>query len=143
MRFEKDGEDRIAGVDTWRIDFEEVAPPALIVGEGGVPIYATGRLWIEPGTGRVLRTEIGTDDPTIELRTEVTVHYQRDPRLDMLVPARMSECYKYVELYYPQGRWERSYTAREHDGEIFCEATYSNFRRFETQVSFTVPKTSG
>ncbi|MAG70612.1 MAG: hypothetical protein CL471_10020 [Acidobacteria bacterium] len=139
VRFEKDGEDRIDGVDTWRIDFEEFAPPALIIGEGGVPIYATGRLWIEPGTGRVLRTEIETDDPTIELRTEATVHCEPDPRLGLLVPARMSERYRYVEFYYPQERWGRSRTARQHDGEIFCEATYSNFRRFETEVSFTVP----
>jgi hypothetical protein len=142
VRFEKDGEERIDGVDVWRIDFEEFAPPALIIGEGGVPIYATGRLWIEPGTGRVLRTEIKTDDPTIDLETEVTVQYVLDQRLGILVPARMSERYKYVEIWQPgrgrptSFRWEPRYPRQ--DGEIHGEATYTNFRRFETEVSFVV-----
>ncbi|HJO38152.1 MAG: hypothetical protein QGF21_00950 [Vicinamibacterales bacterium] len=141
VRFEKDGEDRIDDIDTWRIDFEEFAPPALIIGEGGVPIYASGQLWIEPGTGRVLRTEIQTDDPTIDLETEVTVHYESDPRLGLLVPARMSERYRYVEIVGQRTRWgTESINVRRRDGEIWGEATYSNFRRFETEVSFTVPE---
>ena len=27
VQFEKDGEDRIDGIDTWEIEFEEVGPP--------------------------------------------------------------------------------------------------------------------
>ncbi len=139
--FEKSGESRIDGVETWEIEFEETDPPALIIGEEGRPLYATGRLWIELSTGRVLRTEMKTSDPTIDLRTEVTVRYRLDPRLAILVPARMTERYRRVTRV-PRLGWRRSFFQRIVT-EVHTEATYSNFRRFETEVSFTVPKIEG
>ena len=130
VSFEKSGESRIDGVEAWQIEFEETDPPALTIGEDGGPLYATGRLWIEPSTGRILRTEMKISDPTIDLQTEVTVRSQLDPHLSILVPARMTERYRRLRGV---GRW-RTVT------DVHSEATYSNFHRFETDVSFTVPK---
>ena len=62
-----------------------------------------------------MRTELSA---TADGRLEVflRVDYQRDPKLEMWIPARMVE--RYVK------RRERE--------EIACTATYSNPRRFET-----------
>ena len=74
---------------------------------------------------------------TIDLETEVTLHYELDPRLEMLVPAKMTERYKHLERRR-SGQLRRSFDPTIYEAEIHCEATYSNYRRFETEVSFTV-----
>jgi hypothetical protein len=55
----------------------------------------------------------------------VVTWYRPDQRLSMWVPSRMTESY--------------DYTQRLSDA-IECEATYSNFRRFETGGRLVIPK---
>ena len=72
-------------------------------------------MWIDPGTGRVLKSEL---DAQLQrgLRARITATYAPDERLRMWVPARMTERYE-----------TESHT-------ITGEATYTKFRRFETDV---------
>ena len=80
-------------------------------------VKTKGLVWIDPGTGRILKSEL---DAQIRrgLRARITTAYAPDERLQMWVPARMTERYE-IE--------SRTITG---------EATYTNFRRFETDVKF-------
>lgn len=134
VEFEKNGEDRIDGIDTWEIEFEEIGPPAMIKDSQAGDLFGGGKLWIEPTTGRVLRTEFRAEDDLeaqgAELEIEMKVEYQHDERLDILVPIKMTE--KYLVRLNPISH---SLLARR-SIEVNCEAIYSNFRRFEVQVDF-------
>lgn len=126
--FEQDGEKTIDGIRTWEIDFEETEPPAMIRNGQGADLFSHGTIWIEPSSGRVVETDFRTADDEIELSIELRVRYQQDETLGMLVPARMEERY-HVRLrpitHNPLAR--RSI-------EVNCEATYTNFRRFQVEV---------
>jgi hypothetical protein len=80
-------------------------------------VKTKGLLWIDPGTGRVLKSEL---DAQIQrgLRARVATAYAPDERLQMWVPAWMTERYE------------------TESRTITGEATYTNFRRFETDVKF-------
>jgi hypothetical protein len=81
-----------------------------------------GRLWVDPNSGRVFKTETLIDTKTGTLRGKVTlvVTYKESPKLSMLVPVEMREKYE---------------SERDH---VQCFATYSNFRRFETEVKLDI-----
>ena len=137
------GEQAVGGVAAWIVTFQERDAPALIKGQGHRDLFAHGTFWIEPATGRVVQTELRTIDQTLiplgaqgavpaELTTRAVVGYAEDPELDLWVPARMTETYRLDEvLSSRQPGLHRKI-------EIHCEATYSNFRRFEVDVSFAV-----
>jgi hypothetical protein len=114
-RFRASGEDTVDGVRAWIVSFEERARPALIRTPGGREVKTKGLAWIDPLTGRVLKTEI---EPQVErgLTTRITTNYAPDERLGLWVPVRMAE------VYEAESR------------TITGEATYTNFRRFETEV---------
>lgn len=124
------------------LSFREHRRPALVRSETGNSLWGRGRFWIEPATGRVERCEVrltgrervvsasgapipGQGAATLEGRpVMVEFHYEQhitfahDPRLGVWLPERMTDVY------------ERS------GGQIYLrvkgEATYSNYRRFET-----------
>ena len=73
-----------------------------------------GRVWIEPGSGRVLLGEVVAEDSRVRARIQVS--YQSEPLLGFLVPIEMREDY--------QGRVDHS--------RIFGTATYGNFRPLGT-----------
>ena len=108
------GDDRIAGEPVRRVDFREVERPTLIRQNSG-DLFTTGSLWIAVDTGVVVRTKIAARTRGTELFS-IAVDYRRDSKLEMWIPARMTEIYRQprnVEI-------------------IYCGATYSNARRFET-----------
>jgi hypothetical protein len=117
FRFRQQGTERIDGADVHVVTFEERRRPTLIRTPEGRDLPASGRLWIEPTSGRVIRTELQTGQ-TGRDRVEATIRvsYTLVSRLELWLPASMTE--RYV------GRGT----------EILCEATYSNFRRFETDA---------
>lgn len=119
--FRKRGEETEQGVTAWVIAFEERERPTLIQTPAGQDVVTKGTIWIDPQTGRVLRTQI---DPQLQrgLKTRVTVSYAPDARLGMWVPVEMKEIYELESR------------------QISGEATYSNYRRFETEVKFKGPK---
>jgi hypothetical protein len=120
--FKLAGKDRISGVQTQRLNFEEFDEPTLIHGLEGVSLWSRGSAWIEPATGRLWRAElvVGPTPPgkvrRRDLESRLLVHFAQDATLNLLVPREMIE-----EYWVARGRG----TGR---------ARYSNFRRFATSA---------
>ena len=110
------GEEQIAGVLCWRLDYEEISRPTVISqGSSDRDMPSTGSFWIDPHTGRVLKTMLKTVGGRFTMETTVT--YRQSDVLDLLVPFEMQEVYT---------------TAAE---RILGKATYQNFRRFQVSTS--------
>ena len=119
--FRKRGEETAQGVRAWVVAFEEDDRPTLIQTPESHDVVTKGQIWIDPASGRILRTQI---DPQLEKgrKTRVTVNYAREAALDQWVPVEMKE------IYEMESR------------QISGEATYSNYRRFQTDVKYKGPK---
>jgi hypothetical protein len=112
-RFADKGVETVDGVRTRVIEFSEQASPRVISTPDGSA--ARGRVWIDPEQGRVVRTELMLAGAVTLL---ITVTYAPQDRLDGLwVPVSMRESYR-------------------RGGELTeGRATYSNFRKFNVDVS--------
>jgi len=104
-------EDRNVGAGVRIVDYKEEAPPAMVRGEAGGDLFAHGRLWVELATGRVLKTELQVEQPSV--RAIVTTTFRYDERFGIAVPMEMRE-------RYTSGTGNRVNTV----------ATYGRFRRF-------------
>jgi hypothetical protein len=112
--FELGGGETVAGTRTRVLSFKELAMPRMIHTSDDSP--ASGRVWVEPETGRVVRTELVL--ATVDGRAKIVVTYAPQAKLDGLwAPARMEE-------HYEVG------ASRTIDGV----ATYTNFRQFSVNV---------
>jgi hypothetical protein len=117
FRFKRSGTAELRGVPVWTVTFKERVRPTLIRTPEGRDVVSTGVFWIEPETGAVLRTELRAGENLgRRLRSLILVSYARSDRFDMLLPDDMNEL-------YVTGR-----------SRIEGHATYSRFRRFETDV---------
>jgi hypothetical protein len=114
-RFRKVKEEMAGSVRAWVVSLEERARPTIIKTVQGQDVKTKGLVWIDPDTGRILRSELA---PKLQrgLAARVTTSYAPDERLGLWVPIRLTEVYE---------SGSRAITG---------EATYSNFRRFETAV---------
>jgi len=112
FEFTDEGEETIDGRVLRRAGYREAARPTLIKTTRGRDLALTGRLWIDPFTGTVVKTELNAADPAV--RCAITVTFKRDAALDFWVPVQMDEYYK----------------AALGLDEIVATATYSNVRRF-------------
>ncbi len=111
LMFRRQGEATVAGVRTWELAFAEQGSPT-IVRDGNKDLPATGSFWIDPATGRVIRTTMRLKIEGASI--EVTVTYRPDAKAGgTWVPAEMREVYL--------GASRR----------LECQATYSNIRRFQ------------
>ncbi len=111
MLFRKVRETKVAGIVAWELAFAERGSPT-IVQDAGKDIPATGTFWIDPATGRVLRTTMRLEMNRVV--AEMTVAYQQAAKAgETWVPAEMREVYQ-------------SSTRR-----LECVATYSKVRRFQ------------
>ena len=116
--------ERIADADAiWMLEFREIGKGTMVKGVNGRDVPSHGRIWLDATNGRVLRTELITED--IDLRALVDVTYGPEPSLDMLVPGEMREMY----------------LIRRNQARIDGRANYSKFRRFT--VSTTEKPKSG
>src|SRR5262252_1654803 len=100
--------------EVWVIEYRETEKPTVIRfidGRGNIPVH--GRFWIDPGSGRVLMSELIAEDHTVHATIDVS--YQSEPVLDLLVPIEMRETY-----------WRGDQPTR-----ITGIATYDGFRRLE------------
>jgi hypothetical protein len=115
-RFSDKGEDVVSGVRARVVEFQERASPRVITTPDGSP--AGGRFWIDPATGRVLRTELMLSGAVY---LTITVTYAPQARLgDLWLPVSMRETYR-------------------RGGELTeGRASYSNFRQFNVDVSTIV-----
>jgi formylglycine-generating enzyme required for sulfatase activity len=112
FRFTMGKEDRSVGPGVWYVDFQEVTSPAMTRGEAGRDLFAHGRLWIEALTGRVLKTELQVEQPTV--RAKVTTTFRMDERFGIAVPSEMREVYTLA-----------------YGNSIKTIAEYGRFRRFD------------
>ncbi len=103
-------------IEEWIVHYQEVRPETLIRTDHNRDIFMRGRLWIDPSSGAVHRSELEADDVGISGRIEVT--YRDEPSLGVLVPSDMRETYR----------------ARTSGASVDGHATYSNFRRFQVTV---------
>ncbi len=105
---------------SWEIGFQEKQRPTVIRTPDGGNVPVHGRFLLDPDTGRVLESTLDTE---AELG-HIVVSYAIEPRLQIAVPVRMQE------------RYGLSRTR----SVLVADATYSNYRRFETAVRLIVPK---
>lgn len=112
VEFKKEGDETVNGVRTWKVAFIERKTPALFRSTGNVQVPSRGLVWIDPATGRVLRTklELGTGINLQQLRVEVD--YALDDSLGVCVPMAMKERYEdergnHVEAKSTFRRWRR------------------------------------
>jgi len=102
--------------------FSERGKPTLVRGpEGSMP--AKGELLIEAGTGVIRRTKFELDRDGVKVR--LTTEYAPDARLGLWLPTIFTE------------RYDSSEEPRE---IVVCEATYSNYRRFDVTAKIKEPK---
>ncbi|MEW6322699.1 MAG: hypothetical protein AB1635_16630 [Acidobacteriota bacterium] len=121
------GRDRIQGVATVRMAFEEFETPSLIQGTEGGDLLARGTVWVEAATGCLWRVELRVTPVVRDMRMRerleqvVRVDFARDAAVGLVVPSRMTE-----EFYVPGGRG-------------IGEARYTNYRRFTTGARLVPP----
>ncbi|HEY3383312.1 MAG TPA: hypothetical protein VGK32_16185 [Vicinamibacterales bacterium] len=122
VNFKKVGEETVQEVTAWRVDFQEWASPTLIRSIRTTDVPSNGTIWVEPLTGRVVRTILRATPTNVD--SESMVVYRKNDTLGLWVPAEMHERYK---------------TRQE---ETTGTAQYTNFRRFQvrTEEKITVPK---
>ena len=101
----------------WMIEYRETLKGTVVRGANDKDIPSHGRVWLDSGTGRFLRTELISEDTDVRALIDVT--YRVEAGLDLLVPAEMRELY---ELRRTQSR-------------IDGRAEYSRFRQFTVTTS--------
>jgi hypothetical protein len=110
FRFHEAATARLDGVETVVLEYREEAHPTIIRGAADEDVPASGRVWVVPGDGRVVRTRLETRSGG--KRTTIDVRYDHDARLDAFVPVEMRE-------------------QHEAGGDsLDCRASYTNYRRF-------------
>ena len=113
--FKAIGRETVNGVRTDVIAFTERASPTVIR-SASQDMPATGRFWIDPVQGRIVKSELSVEAKAS--KTKITVTYAPVPKLTVWAPVSMKE--------------EYSLSTRE---TINAEAKYSNFRQFNVAVS--------
>lgn len=110
IRFEALRNETIDGRPVAVLRFRELAGPSIIRNLMGRDLLARGRVWADPDSGAIARTELLVEDRSSKGTS--TVDFAIDPRLGIRVPIKMTERYSVT-------------------GEtIDAVASYSDFRRF-------------
>ena len=105
--------DAIDGGPGWFVEFRERDRPTVVRRPDGRDQPSTIVARVDPQTGEVMRTVLTWE----HVRGSITVDYDRAPGIPVPVPTSMSE--RFITR----------------DGEVVTgEATYTNFRQFETRV---------
>jgi hypothetical protein len=119
-----DGTERVRGIETAKLVFDERARPTLIGNPNGNDMPSVIRAWVDPKSGALLRAEVRTFEAaaTRELSSSIRVEFDRDAKLEMLVPVEMNE----------------SFTVPPPNSGLGA-ATYRNFRRFQTSARIVPP----
>jgi hypothetical protein len=115
-----DGREKIRGIETTRMVFEEHSSPTIIQRPEGGDMQSLITAWIEPSTGRLIRARVKTRDARIGVLpfdNIIQVDFRLDEKLGLLVPYEMKEDFF-------AGRF------REGTGT----ARYSNYRQFRTMT---------
>ena len=128
--FDKEREEDVAGERAWVIRFRERDRGMLIRRADGRNLPAKGRLWVVPGDGRIVRSQLEVEGfvrGNGDSKATIHVQWRHDTALDLWVPAQMRESY--------EGPWRAmSELNRLERYDIDGTATYSNYRRFTVDV---------
>ncbi|HEY6554130.1 MAG TPA: hypothetical protein VI669_12300, partial [Vicinamibacteria bacterium] len=125
--FERKGTRTIEKVHAVQVRYTEARFPSLIrdLSSGG-SLPARGDFWIDPQTGRVLRSEM-----TLALNeaaeVSLLVDFRPEPKLDIWVPSEMREFWGLSHKAEEALTTGHSLGTAEH---LECVARYSNYRRF-------------
>jgi hypothetical protein len=103
------------GRGVWVIEYQEHVRPALIRGRSDLDLFAHGRLWVEEETGRIMKTEVLLEQPT--LRARIATSFRYDERFGIAVPYEMQEEYRF-----------------DSGTRVTAVATYDRFRRFDVST---------
>jgi hypothetical protein len=105
------------------IRFTEQTGPSIIRNLVGRDLFARGRVWAEPDSGAIVRTELIVEDRSSNGTS--TVDFGMDQRLGIRVPIKMTERYRAA-------------------GEtVDAVAKYSDFRRFAVATDEKITKPPG
>jgi hypothetical protein len=88
LKFKRSGTERIGGIETVKVEFEEVRRPS-IVRSGNLSLPALGAAWIEPASGRVMKTDLQFDARDFTGRIIVT--YALVEKVKLWLPASMND----------------------------------------------------
>jgi hypothetical protein len=99
------------------IEYRETGKGTLVRGANDRDIPSHGRVWLDGSNGRVLHTQLISEDTN--LRAEINVTYRAEPGLEELVPGEMRELY----------------TIRRNETRIDGRATYGKFRQFTVSTT--------
>ena len=105
-----------AATTVWVIGYREVEAHTIIRTTNLRDMPARGRFWIEPDSGQVLASELIAED--LALTGAITVGYEREPTLNVMVPIQMKE----------------RYDLRRGPSPVTGEANYRSFRQFQVKV---------
>ena len=123
IRFETLRNETIEGRPVVVLRFSELAGPSIVRNMAGADLLARGRVWAEPDSGAIVRTELLVEDRVS--KGTCTVEFRIDPRLGIRVPIKMTERYGMT-------------------GEtIDAVARYSDFRRFSVSTDEKLTKPPG
>lgn len=122
FEFTRANVETVSGHAAWVLEYHERARPTLIRTTRGRDLPVTGRVWVEPLTGAVLKTSMTAADPLV--RAVVTTTYRQDAGLQFWVPGQMDE----------------HYIAGNDVDELMGVATYTNFRRFTVNTADALRK---
>jgi VWFA-related protein len=133
FRFKPAGQRQSAGVDVWRIEYDERARPTIITNRAERDMPAKGWFLVDQITGAIVESGMRVEEPG--LVAEIIVTYRRDPALGMWVPAQMREAYSTARQSTLSG-------LPSMEPSIVGTASYSKFRRFQvkTEEKITIPK---
>jgi len=119
LRFDRHGEEVVEGIRAVRVDFEEKHRPTLIrQTRTNQDAPASGTLWVEPSTGRILKTRTVVSAGQVEMLA--TVVYRPGGTIGVWAPAEMEENY------------------RKPGETLYGRATYRNFRSFQVSTDVKI-----
>jgi len=87
------GKRRFGNVDTVEIEFEEVARPTIVGQSGREDVPASGRVWVDPARGTLVRSETDFRFEPRRARAFVATEYLLEPKLGTWVPGEVREEY--------------------------------------------------
>ena len=118
--FSVKGQEKVGGRTARVVEFRERAAPYLF-GVEQVPTPVSGKFWIEPSTGVVLKSELLlVPNPARRLRSRalLNVTFDQDPNVQLWVPREMTE----------------RYDGNSGSAFVTSISTYANYRQFGTSA---------
>jgi len=109
-------DDKTLGPGIAVVAFKETQSPAMIRGEAGGDLFSHGHLWIDIATGRVLKTELQVEQPSV--RAIIKTTFQAEEKSGIAVPLEMREQYTF-----------------SNGNRVNTIASYGRFRRFDVNAN--------